>query len=74
MKEPVVCFEDIIAMHVPIISTMEALTLLMKRWNGYLAYVMDDNKVTPILEEILVVRDFLEVFLEKLSGLCHIVR
>ena len=50
-------------------SVMEALTLLMKGWSGGLAYVMDSKKVTLVLEEILVVKEFLKVFLEELSGL-----
>ena len=56
-------------MLVLVISAMKALTLLMKRWSAYLAYIMEGKMVTPTLEEILVVKDFPEVFPIKLNGL-----
>ena len=68
-KESIVCFEDTIMVSILIILTMEASTLLMKRWSGYLTYVMDNKKTTPTLEEMTIVKDFTGVFLEELSGL-----
>ena len=64
-----VCLEDTIVMHVPIILAMEASVLLMKGWSGYFAYVMGHKKVPPTLEEIFVVKNFPKVFLKELNGL-----
>ena len=68
-KEPVVCFEDTMVMPVPIMLAMKVLTLLMKGRSSYMAYMMDDKEAIPALEEMLVVKDFPEIFLEELSGL-----
>ena len=68
-KELVVCFKDTMAIPVPIILVMKVSTLLTKEWSGYLTYVIDGKKVTPVLKEISVVKDFLEMFPEDLSGL-----
>ncbi|KAL2226648.1 UNVERIFIED_CONTAM: Retrovirus-related Pol polyprotein from transposon [Sesamum indicum] len=52
-----------------VISAMEARRLMLEGCEAYLAHVIDTEKVTPTLEEIQVVRDFLEVFPDDLPGL-----
>ncbi|KAL2240784.1 UNVERIFIED_CONTAM: Transposon Tf2-12 polyprotein [Sesamum indicum] len=52
-----------------VISAMEARRLMLEGCEAYLAYVVDTEKVNPMLEEIPVVRDFPEVFLDDLPGL-----
>ncbi|KAL0368094.1 UNVERIFIED_CONTAM: hypothetical protein Scaly_1028300 [Sesamum calycinum] len=52
-----------------VISTKEARRLILKRWEVYLAHVTNAEKVNPTLEEIPIVRDFLEVFPDDLPGL-----
>ena len=46
-SELVVCFENTMGMKIPIISIIEASTLLQNGWNGYLMYAMDIEKVPP---------------------------
>ncbi|KAL0410907.1 UNVERIFIED_CONTAM: putative mitochondrial protein [Sesamum latifolium] len=45
---------------------MEARRLVLEGCEAYLAYVIDAEKVNPMLEEIPVVRDFPEVFPDDL--------
>ena len=52
-----------------LISTLITRKLLAKGCQGILAYVLDTKKKVPVLEEILVVKDFLDVFLEELPEL-----
>ena len=52
-----------------LISALIARKLLVKGCQGILAYVLDTKKKVPVLEEIAVVKDFLDVFLEELPGL-----
>ena len=50
------------------ISTLRASSLLRKGCQGFLAYVVNEENDLK-LEEILIVRDYLDVFLEDLPGL-----
>ncbi|KAL0394598.1 UNVERIFIED_CONTAM: Retrovirus-related Pol polyprotein from transposon [Sesamum latifolium] len=52
-----------------VISAMEARRLMLEGCEAYLAYVIDAEKLNPTLEEIPVVRDFLEVFADDLPVL-----
>ena len=52
-----------------LISALTARKLLAKRCQGILAYVLDTKKKVPVLEEIPVVKDFLDVVLEELPRL-----
>ncbi|KAL0440729.1 UNVERIFIED_CONTAM: Retrovirus-related Pol polyprotein from transposon [Sesamum radiatum] len=52
-----------------VISTIEARRLILEGYEAYLAHVADAKKVNPTLEEIVIVRDFTEVFPDNLSGL-----
>ncbi|KAL0434501.1 UNVERIFIED_CONTAM: Transposon Tf2-12 polyprotein [Sesamum latifolium] len=52
-----------------VISAVEARRLMLEGCEAYLAHVIDTKKVNPTLEEIPIVRDFLEVFPDDLSGL-----
>ena len=51
-----------------LISALTARKLLAKGCQGILAYVLDTKKKVPVLEEILVVKDFLDVVPEKLPN------
>ncbi|KAL0304608.1 UNVERIFIED_CONTAM: hypothetical protein Scaly_3016900 [Sesamum calycinum] len=51
-----------------VISATEARRLILKGCDAYLAHVIDVEKVNPTLEEILIVRDFPEMFPDDLSG------
>ena len=48
-----------------LISALTARKLLAKGCQGILTYVLDTKKKGPVLEEILVVKDFLDVVLEE---------
>ena len=48
-----------------LISALTARILLAKGCQGILTYVLDTKKKGPVLEEILVVKDFLDVVLEE---------
>ncbi|XP_070057850.1 uncharacterized protein [Nicotiana tomentosiformis] len=52
-----------------VVSFMKAQRLLKKGWLGLLAIVNDTRKETVSIENILVVREFSDVFLEDLPGL-----
>ncbi|KAL0391446.1 UNVERIFIED_CONTAM: hypothetical protein Slati_4529700 [Sesamum latifolium] len=52
-----------------VISAIEARRLMLEGCETYLTHVIDTEKVNPMLEEIPVVRDFPEVFLDDLPGL-----
>ncbi|KAL8099624.1 hypothetical protein AgCh_032042 [Apium graveolens] len=49
--------------------TIQAIKLLRKGYETYLAYVVDLEKEVPSIEEIPVVKEFSDVFLEELPGL-----
>ena len=51
------------------ISTLEAKILLHKGCEAYLAHVIDKFSSKVTLEKVPVVCEFLDVFLENLSGL-----
>ena len=51
------------------ISVISARCLLQKGCKGYLAHVVDTRSSEVKLEDILVVRDFLDVFPDDLPGL-----
>ena len=53
---------------IQLILVMKAQSLLKKGCEGYLAYIMRDDKDVK-LEDISIVRDFLDVFPEELPGL-----
>ena len=52
-----------------IISAMTAQRMLRKGCQGYLAYVMETGKDGPLMDEILVVREFPDVFPDDIVGL-----
>ena len=52
-----------------LISAIVAFHLIKEGCEAYLASVMDATKVSPGVEEVPVVRDFFDVFLEELPGL-----
>ena len=51
------------------ISTISARCLLQKGCKGYLAHVVDTRSSEVRLEDVPVVRDFLDVFPDDLPGL-----
>ena len=51
------------------ISTMAAQRMLHKGCQGYLAYVVETGKEGTLVDEILVVREFLDVFPDDIVGL-----
>ena len=51
------------------ISTMAAQRMLRKGCQGYLAYVVETGKEGTLVDEILVVREFLDVFPDDIVGL-----
>ena len=51
------------------ISAFRAKRLLRKGCQGYLAHVVDTRKEVLKLDDIPVVREFLDVFLEDLLGI-----
>ena len=51
------------------ISTMAAQRMLRKGCQGYLAYVVETGKEGPLVDEIPVVREFLDVFPDDIAGL-----
>ena len=52
-----------------LISAISAKCLLQKGCKGYLAHVVDTRSSEVRLEDVLVVRDFLDVFPNDLPGL-----
>ena len=52
-----------------VISTATARTMVRKRCEAYLAYVIDTKKAEPSLSNILTDCDYPDVFLEELPGL-----
>ena len=48
-----------------LISALTVRKLLAKGCQEILAYVLDNKKKVPVLEEISVVKDFFDVFLRK---------
>ncbi|KAL0346348.1 UNVERIFIED_CONTAM: RNA-directed DNA polymerase [Sesamum calycinum] len=52
-----------------VISAIETRRLILEGCEAYLAHVINTEKVNPTLEEILVVRNFPEVFPNDLPGL-----
>ena len=50
-----------------LILALTARKLLAKGCQGILAYVLDTKKKVPVLEEILVAMDFLDVFLKEIE-------
>ncbi|XP_074374366.1 uncharacterized protein LOC141714765 [Apium graveolens] len=51
------------------LTAIQASKLLRKGCEAHLAYVIDSDKEVPSMEEILVVREFPDVFPEELPGL-----
>ena len=51
------------------ISTMAAQRMLHKGFQGYLAYVVETGKEGTLVDEIPVVREFLDVFPDDIAGL-----
>ena len=52
-----------------VILTLEARKLLHKRYEAYLKHVVDKSTPKVVLDTFPIVREFLNVFLEDLSGL-----
>ena len=59
--------EDRSALLPCLISALTARKLLAKGCQEILAYVLDNKKKVPVLEEILVAMDFLDVFLKEIE-------
>ena len=51
------------------ISAISARCLLQKGYKGYLAHLVDTRNSEVRLEDVPVVRDFMDVFLDHLPGL-----
>ena len=51
------------------ISAMAAQRMLRKGCQGYLAYVVETGKEGTMVDEIPVVREFPDVFLDDIAGL-----
>ena len=51
------------------ISTMAAQRMLRKGYQGYLAYVVETGKEGTLVDEIPVVREFPDIFLDDIAGL-----
>ena len=51
------------------ISTMVAQRMLRKGYQGYLAYMVETGKEGTVMDEIPVVREFLDVFPDDIAGL-----
>ncbi|KAL8148639.1 hypothetical protein AgCh_005848 [Apium graveolens] len=51
------------------LSVLQANKLLKQGYEAYLAHVVDTKKETPTLDEIPIVREYPDVFLEEFSGL-----
>ncbi|XP_074337594.1 uncharacterized protein LOC141674791 [Apium graveolens] len=74
---PVVCFpslQKMLQVSKPsgcgkFISAIKAKKMIAHGFEGFLAYVIDMSKVQPELEDVLVVREFSDVFPEDLEGL-----
>ena len=54
---------------VSLISSFNALRLISKGSQAYLAMVKDTKAEVPSLEQVPVVREFLDIFLEELPGM-----
>ena len=52
-----------------VISALQAKRLLRKGYQGYLAHVVDTRKEVLKLDDIPIVREFLDVFPEDLPGI-----
>ncbi|KAL8134776.1 hypothetical protein AgCh_009695 [Apium graveolens] len=52
-----------------VVAVLQTKRLLRQGCEAYLAHVVDTKKETPILDKILIVRDFPDVFPEELPGL-----
>ena len=50
-----------------LISALTTRRLLAKGCQEILAYVLDNKRKVPVLEEILVAMDFLDVFLKEIE-------
>ena len=50
-----------------LILTLTTRKLLAKRCQGILAYMLDNKKKVPVLEEIPIAMDFLDVFLKEIE-------
>lgn len=55
--------------HVNLITFLEARKLLSKGCYVYLAHVLDPSVVEPRLEDVLMVEEFSDIFLDDLLGL-----
>ena len=54
-----------------VISAMEGRLFLRKGCEAFLALILDSKREQVIFENILVIREFLDVFLEELPGVPH---
>ena len=69
-EEPGVIFRGIIREIAPsLINAMTALKMLRKGCQGYLAFVVDRRQEGTRLEDIPIVKEFPDVFLDDISGL-----
>ena len=50
-----------------LISALTARKLLVKGCQGILAYVLDNKRKVPVLKEILVAMDFLDVLIKEIE-------
>ena len=56
-------------MKIPIVSALKAADMLKQGCKGYLASVVDKKQGELVLGDIPIVREYPEIFLEKLPGL-----
>ena len=69
-KEPGVIFQGIRREIAPsLINAMTASKMLRKGWQGYLAFVVNRRQEGTRLEDILIVKEFPDVFPDDISGL-----
>ena len=52
-----------------IVSAMTAMKYLRKRYDAYLAFVVDKSKKGKELKGVIIINEFEDVFLEELPGL-----
>ena len=52
-----------------VVLALEAKKLLHKGYEAYLAYVVDKSSPKVILDSVMIVREFQDVFFEDLPGL-----
>ena len=52
-----------------LISATIAFQLIRNRYEAYLASIIDTSKISPVVMDVPIVKEFSDVFLDELSGL-----